>query len=153
MTIRLKDREIQRHLDAISGGNFSVALNVIQEEHPEFRKSSDFRKLPQQKIVFNDDFDRMVFSVIIPADELEIVDGYDPHSWNEYPAVYPPEGVLMRVEEYIPSQYDGPEVTPEKVLGRTCAYWDGRNWVEGDQAVEPLYSFRFRPWEEEDDDD
>lgn len=131
MKYRLKDRELQKKLDEISGGDFSVRLN-------------DEGKIDRSiKICFClMDFDAH-FDYEVYPDMLEEVQDYNPKAWNNYPEVDPPEGVLMRVE-----LNDG---------GRKCALFhhfsDGDSWCHPDGSCLPkFYSdcvTRFRPWDDE----
>lgn len=70
---------------------------------------------------------------------------YDPHAWNNYPEVTPPEGVWMRCEGHDHST---------AVWLRAALVFDGKRWKEprGDTywlgTVE-----RFRPWDDEGKDE
>lgn len=92
MKYRLKDRELQRKLDELSDGDFSrqfasnkkrifAELNFLKQMILWFRKSEG-----------------PFHALMITPDMLEEVPEYDPHKWNDFPEVEPPEGVLMRVE-------------------------------------------------------
>lgn len=90
MKYRLKDRELQKKLDEISKGDFSDALEVCSAAVASALKRGKpttiwFGVQPQ-------------LSLEITSDMLEEVREYDPHKWNNYPEVTPPEGALMRVE-------------------------------------------------------
>lgn len=91
MNYRLKDRELQRKLDEISDGDFSARLH----KERELIKDS-FQKEPRLHVLWFGEGSQ--FSAALYADMLEEVAEYDPHAWNKYPEVEPPEGVLMRVE-------------------------------------------------------
>lgn len=73
--------------------------------------------------------------------ELVKVKEYDPDDWNEYPAVTPPEGVIMRIE-----LKDG-----LKLGGYFKHFEDGDYWCNANGTVMPKsYSrdvVRFRPWD------
>lgn len=38
------------------------------------------------------------WSLTLPADDIEVIGKYDPHTWNRFPLVKPPRGILMRAE-------------------------------------------------------
>jgi hypothetical protein len=79
-------------------------------------------------------------------EKLEEVREYDPHKWNEYPEVTPPEGVLMRVE-----CRDG-----RKACAKYRLFIEGGSWCDVNGGAWPeAYSqsvARFRPWDEEDEE-
>ena len=91
MKYRLKDRELQRKLDELSDGDFSARLH----KERELIKDS-FKKEPRLHVLWFGEGSQ--FSAALYADMLEEVREYDPHKWNEYPEVTPPEGVWMRCE-------------------------------------------------------
>ena len=130
MTYRLKDRELQKKLDEISGGDFSVRLN-------DEGKIDRSIKICFCLMDFDAHFDYEVF-----PDMVEEVQEYNPKAWNNFPEVEPPEDVLMRVE-----LNDG---------GRKCALFhhfsDGDSWCHPDGSCLPkFYSdcvTRFRPWDD-----
>lgn len=74
-------------------------------------------------------------------DELEEIAEYNPHDWNEFPKVTPPEGVLMRVETACDSE-----------TYRECAIFEDGIWKNerNGKADDDLYGKvrRFRPWED-----
>lgn len=89
---RLKDQELQKHLDAISGGDFTDTLNANDLEFDEdgmteiaFGSSNHGKVFIAEK-----------FSVTLLKDEISFQ--YDPNAWNDFPDVTPPTGVLMIVK-------------------------------------------------------
>ena len=87
MRFRLKDRELQKKLDEISNGGLSRMLGRLpyyttQSSEPDFLH---FSKNPHLMLE-------------VTSDMLESLREYNPHGWNSFPEVEPPEGVLMRVE-------------------------------------------------------
>lgn len=80
-------------------------------------------------------------------EKLEEVREYDPHKWNEYPEVTPPEGVLMRVE-----CRDG-----RKACAKYRLFIEGGSWCDINGGAWPeAYSQdaeRFRPWDEDEEDE
>lgn len=134
MKYRLKDRELQKKLDEISGGDFSVRLN-------DEGKIDRSIKICFCLMDFDAHFDYEVF-----PDMVEEVQDYNPKAWNKFPEVEPPEGVLMRVE-----RSDG---------YKTCAYFkhfeDGSDWMHSNNLCMPKAMsdliVRFRPWDDEDEE-
>lgn len=80
---RLKDRELQKKLDEISGGSFTESLESIKKP---------------SCIVFQARNGGPAMSVNLTKQDIEQFLEYNPNDWNVFPDVTPPEGVLMRVE-------------------------------------------------------
>lgn len=80
-------------------------------------------------------------------DEIEEVREYDPHGWNDFPEVEPPEGVLMRVE-----CRDG-----RKACAKYRLFIEGGSWCDVNGGAWPeAYSqsvARFRPWGDPEDEE
>ena len=138
---RLKDQELQKHLDAISDGDFSRQIEGhLQNIKGRGTTDADYRlffgELPGRYEIVNR------FSMLLYEHEIEVFEEYDPNNWNNYPDVTPPEGVLMRVE-FI---YVG-------ILRRNCAIFENGAWhitAEGKADYDHLTLDdvkRFRPWE------
>ena len=81
------------------------------------------------------------WSLVIPANNLEVVGKYDSKKWNKFPLVKPPRGILMRAEGRY--RYGG------KFIG--AAVWDMGRWLPMELMVGPedVAIERFRPWDEE----
>lgn len=136
MSNHLKDRELERKLNELSGGEFSRILN--EEADTKYGDCISF------VIHKNADIE---LSVFIRPEAIEIE--YNPNGWNEFPAVTPPEGVLMRVECFS---------LIFRKLCRTCAIFCNGQWfveLAGEADTEfPLENTmikvkRFRPWDED----
>lgn len=123
---RLKDAELQAKLDELTNGEFSASLKGNVEPTDYYRR-------------FNVD-GIGVISVMLNSSCLEERFDYDPRSWNPFPEVTPPEGVLMRVEF----------IWNDGSPGRCCGkLWNGV-WVSSDDLnLEIECVKRFRPWEDE----
>ena len=144
MTWHLKDRELENKLEEFTGGNFVNSLNQVIESDGidgEFVVWVGFGR----KLLGDDDSGNCL---LFRTDELEEVSEYNPKAWNEYPAVKPPEGEMMRVEYF--------SLILRK-LGRTCAIFCNGQWfveIAGEPDTEfPLEETmikvkRFRPWED-----
>nr|DAR41607.1 MAG TPA: hypothetical protein [Caudoviricetes sp.] len=132
MRFRLKDRELQKKLDEISngGGGLSRMLGRLpyyttQSSEPDFLH---FSKNPHLMLE-------------VTSDMLESLREYNPHGWNSFPEVEPPEGVLMRVEC---NQM------------KTCLVFENGKWryPSGESFENYEFAFpvkRFRPWDEDDE--
>lgn len=139
MKYRLKDRVLQQKLDELSDGDFSARLH----KERELIKDS-FKKEPRLHVLWFGEGSQ--FSAALYADMLEEVREYDPHGWNDFPEVEPPEGVLMRVE-----CRDG-----RKACAKYRLFIEGGSWCDVNGGAWPeAYSqsvARFRPWDEEDEE-
>lgn len=125
---RLKDQELQKHLDAISDGDFSRQIEGnLQNIKGRGTTDADYRlffgELPGRYEIVNR------FSMLLYEHEIEVFEEYDPNDWNVYPDVTPPEGVMMRCIIKTPGRnLDGPEPELPKICARTSGVWDGRRW-------------------------
>lgn len=130
MNYRLKDKGLQVQLDAISDGDFSRQLEanrgavVMGIEYSE------------QATLWFCKTGGPLLSIEITPDMIEKVSEYDPHKWNEYPEVTPPEGVWMRCETDV-------NAIEHKI--RHIAKFDGREWR--DYLSKQVVVHRFRPWD------
>lgn len=90
---------------------------------------------------------RMAIYQLVEQKEDEEVRGYDPHGWNDFPEVEPPEGVLMRVE-----CRDG-----RKACAKYRLFIEGGSWCDVNGGAWPeAYSqsvARFRPWGDPEDEE
>lgn len=130
MRFRLKDRELQKKLDEISNGGLSrmfgrLPYYTTQSSEPDFLH---FSKNPHLMLE-------------VTSDMLESLREYNPHGWNSFPEVEPPEGVLMRVEC---NQM------------KTCLVFENGKWryPSGESFENYEFAFpvkRFRPWDEDDE--
>lgn len=138
MKYRIKDHELQRKLDEATDGEFSRRLQNDREHMDgmiligcmgmiEDRRRHNHTKLQRMTLCF-------------ATDEIEEVAEYDPHKWNEYPEVTPPEGVWMRCETDV-------NAIQHKI--RHVAKFDGREWR--DYLSKQVVVHRFRPWDEDDE--
>lgn len=146
MKYRLKDKELQRKLDDLSDGDFSVQLQKI--EHIVLDALSGpvvhFGGLAR---VIDDRFRHLAprFTLRFHRDELEEEQEFDPNHWNSWPDVEPPKGGLMRVQF---------KTKEHETLWRSCWMWTGECWAWADGRGSPLVNvgslreIRFRPWED-----
>lgn len=144
---RLKDQELQKHLDAISDGDFSHCLeNELQDIRGRGTTDADYRVFfghmsGRAEIVSR-------FSMLLYAHEIEAIQEYDPNEWNTWPKVAPPKDVHMRVELRAKgTDLDTPEPRLGKVYFQGCGYWDGREWVVLGCHVLPDSEVLYRPWQ------
>lgn len=140
MKYRLKDQDLQRHLDAISHGEFSRCLQTeLQDIRGRGTTDADYRVF----FGFMSGRAELVnrFSMLLYEHEIEATPEYNPDDWNAYPEVTPPEGVLMRVET------EG----GRKFCGYYHTFAEGGCWCYEDGTVCPEALSksveRYRPWE------
>lgn len=119
----LKDADLQHHLDAISGGEFSEALKSGNVEFDEDGFATV--RFGSSKHENNKTLVTEKFSVFLHKDEVSFQ--YDPDAWNSFPEVTPPEGVLMRVETK----------TGRNFCGYYHIYEEGGCWCYEDGTVCP----------------
>ena len=134
MTFRLKDKNLQVQLDALSDGDFSKRL-----QHANHDDGMIFVEFGEK--LESPGFDLHRFDLAFFDDEVEEIHRYNPHGWNAFPEVEPPEGVLMRVEC---NQM------------KTCLVFENGKWryPSGESFENYEFAFpvkRFRPWDEDDE--
>jgi hypothetical protein len=143
MKYRLKDQELQRHLDAISDGDFSRQIEGnLQNIKGRGTTDADYRlffgELPGRYEIVNR------FSILLYEHEIEVFEEYDPNDWNNFPEVTPPDGVLMRVETVGGDTFRGYFHTFPDGVGRWCCVCFTPRHM-------PLHETekvkRYRPWE------
>ena len=139
MTWHLKDRELERVLEKYSDGNFVKALNFAIE-----------RDWIDAANVVTVEFERKFLSrgytndFSFRTDELEEVPEYNPHTWNLYPKVTPPQGAMMRIKYHDVTSKD-------RKVERGFALFDCGQWVS-DSGYPKFpnnpqnYVIWFRPW-------
>lgn len=137
MKYRLKDRGLQKKLDEISKGDLSDALEVCSAAVASALKRGKpttiwFGVQPQ-------------LSLEITSGMLEEVREYDPHKWNDFPEVEPPEDVWMRVERCV----DG---RTYHFAARYVPVGDSEDFEWLSEANLSIDVDRFRPWDEEDEE-
>lgn len=137
MTFRLKDKNLQVQLDALSDGDFSKRL-----QHANHDDGMIFVEFGEK--LESPGFDLHRFNLAFFDDEVEEIHRYNPHGWNDFPDVEPPEGVLMRVE-----CRDG-----RKACAKYRLFIEGGSWCDVNGGAWPeAYSqsvARFRPWDDPD---
>lgn len=134
MTFRLQDKNRQVQLDALSDGDFSKRL-----QHANHDDGMIFVEFGEK--LESPGFDLHRFNLAFFDDEVKEIHRYNPHGWNAFPEVEPPEGVLMRVEC---NQM------------KTCLVFENGKWryPSGESFENYEFAFpvkRFRPWDEDDE--
>lgn len=147
MKFRLRNKELQKKLDALSG-DFSAKLN----NHYQTRifKSEPFEFIYFGGIVDKNGNVQDRFSAKFRDCEIESVPEYDHNKWNEWPAVTPPKNVLMRLEVQLYGDETN-KIGYGPMTMRECARFDGNGWIlfEGNNIEEKALKnriVRFRPW-------
>lgn len=135
-TYRLRDRMLQQKLDELSHGAFSEMLKTMG-------------RFLAQKPATHVQLGESRFTVTLFKEDLEIAPEYNPHDWNIFPDVTPPEGVMMRCIIKTPGRnLDGPEPELPKIGARTSGVWDGRHWhFFGHGDLREGCTVEFRTWE------
>lgn len=137
---RLKDDELSKKLDEITGGDFSKQLasakwTIINGHGQFYIDAGAFSDWKHGRI-------RFFFS----EKEIEEFEEYDPDDWNNFPAVTPPENVKMRVEVIFSNPQPG-----ELMAYSGCAIFNGSHFVDLNTKkgirVNNWDDVRFRPWE------
>lgn len=122
MNYRLKDKELQKRLDELTGGLFSIEL--------------------ANAITFSDEKFITLECLRISKSSVEKVVEYNPHAWNDFPDVKPPENVWMRVE--FDNRING---NIERHVARYVEEDGEYYWLEPD-GRDICNVDRFRPWED-----
>lgn len=140
MTWHLKDRELEKVFEAYSGGKFVKSLNYAVEQETIDNECVVY-------VGFGREFLGPDFAencLCFRTDELEEVPEYNPKAWNEYPAVTPPDNVLMRLE------FTETESTGKPKRHYVAATFNGITWGTRDSysAGVEMIKCRFRPWED-----
>nr|DAF76022.1 MAG TPA: hypothetical protein [Caudoviricetes sp.] len=132
----LKDKELQTALEKAFPG-FGEALQASCEN--TFDDITNYVEVSLDKcysILFRDKID--ICKSAITTKEV-----YDPHAWNNFPQVTPPEGVPMRVE----GQY---AKRPELEYYGALVYLEGAwHFADTSEIADNVIVERFRPWDEE----
>lgn len=137
MTWHLKDRTLEKAFEAYSGGKFVDALNYAVKH-----KNIDSEFIVYVGFVrecLGDDSSEIC--LCFKTDELEDIPEYNPHAWNDFPGVTPPEGVWMQLE-----------LRPKSGgCSRVGAKYVNGNWFLYDGSIKNFanYPARFRPWSED----
>ena len=147
MKYALKDRDLQKKLDDISGGDFTKSLQkAVRPKWSHLMFDVPFRRAGKNTKRYE------AYFFLDEIEEIEEIPAYDPNKWNVWPDTNPPEGKLMRVEMYEPAEHDGPEYKPEKVHYRLCAIYEhGWRYCYGSNALiqrTQNLRIRYRPWED-----
>ena len=143
MTWHLKDRQFEEKLNKTTHPmhTFTDELNkkmarIPKEQLPRVLGAEvTFQRIGTGGVILENNI--LKFSI----EELVNIPEYNPHSWNKYPEVTPPEGVLMRVE-----------FTLDGILYRNCSSFEKGAWRITKKGY-PSYDItldnvvRFRPWE------
>lgn len=144
--LRLKDKELQRKLDELSDGDFSIALKNVKDEDLLHKEDDVACTVVFGKTVakWSGICEYKQFRAIFKKDELEEIPNYDPKVWNQFPDVVPPEKVMMRVEIHRNDSFG-------QQTRRVGAWFCRGSWQEPDGIlvdINDLDDVRFRPWED-----
>lgn len=151
MTWHLKDRELEEKIIAIDP-EFLKRLHINQEilfsPLPSTSPSLSLSQLREiLKAAPKYEFELrtkkgILGKLVFDEFELEDIPEYNPHEWNNYPEVTPPEGVPMRVES---KKFQNSKI----VFTRECAIFRNGEWTHPEIGYPMVRkSCRFRPWED-----
>ena len=126
----LKDKDKQAKFLAVFPDFLTALTNAINHRDPDARwirvQSGEYE-----------------YSVNVYPEDVETFAEYDPHAWNSYPEVTPPEGVLMRIE----GQY---AKRPELEYYGALMYLEGAwHFADTVEIADNVIVERFRPWNDE----
>lgn len=130
MKYRLKNKTLQKKLDDITAGGFSKVLE----------KNIDVTFFREEFLFLGAGSIR----VCLFESAFEEVPQYDPHEWNVWPDVRPPEGVSMRAEVL---SKEGKAFFKGAAFFRDGDWNVAGRWIDSDRRV------RFRPWDDPDEED
>ncbi len=124
---RLKDQELQKKLDEISGGGFTEALMSVKKP---------------SCLVFQARNGGPAMSIMLTDQDIELFWEYNPDDWNVYPDITPPEGVWMRTEHRDETDTPG-------ILRKVGAVFQNGAWRNSTGEAYPSHISvkRYRPWE------
>ena len=131
MTWHLKDRELEKNIIAIDP-DFSKKLSRTCEKL-DTNKDGDFLQSRYFTLTLVYD-SKVIGDVLFSGKDVEKTSDYDPHNWNNFPEVTPPEGVYMRVE------------FEDKSGGKAVFYKN--EWLDTDCTLFSFSPVKFRPWED-----
>lgn len=128
MRYRMKNQDLQKTLDEFSNGELNKRLS-------ESIDPTDFF------LTFTVE-DGVTIRLGLDARAL-MPNNYNPHKWNRFPDVTPPEGVEMRVQFL---HYDC-------LLRNGCAVYEKGRWMNEYGRKDDREIAWFRPWEDPDEED
>lgn len=139
MKYRLKDRELQKKLDALTCKyKFTERLQVVCEKHL-------LGDLPYIIIRFGQPLSAGVspFEFTTMKYEIEAYEEYNPKAWNKFPEVEPHEGVWMRCVMT--------DIHHTNRIVRVGAKFSSGAWRDHEGvAFEPRFRVdKFRPWDDD----
>lgn len=147
MTIKLKDKALQKKLDEISNWDFSRAL----KENLFDRLCSPMDCKVTYRVFFGEPLDAFEnrFSAVFREDEVEDVPEYDPNAWNDSRKVTPPEGVVFRAKVYRTSFIGETEVDYECLIYKNSGWYKVRDYepLGGRLNLDNGEYVEFMPWE------
>lgn len=140
MTWHLKNRKLEAKLIAIDP-RFRERLCKVCE-NLDTNKDGDFPWYLDCSVALRHNSKR-IGEVVFHSDDVEKIPEYNPHGWNEYPKVIPPENVRMRVEFKYKNK-------PEKTYHACFYFFSGKwYWDTCQYSIDSsIGNIRFRPWKD-----
>lgn len=131
----LKDKERQAALEKALPG-FAEALQKAAKQRE--CDSSEYYSL--DSIQRGEQMGSGEWMLVIPKCDVERIELYDPHAWNGYPRVTPPEGVWMRVETW-----SACGAVVRGVFMYANGTWRRSKYADPQNEIKAA---RFRPWDD-----
>lgn len=137
MKYELKNKLLQEQLNSLSDGDFIKRLNeqTLDGCSPDLAFSVKFGKTVGNYC--------HRFSIAFQVNEILIHKEYNPHNWNVFPDVTPPEGVPLRIEiRRVKDNYE--------TVQRFCGYYKGSIWYDDKGwliSIDEGDDVQFKSWE------
>lgn len=150
MRYKLKDANLQRTLDQLSGGDFSKALQDFAPNVVNYIGYGE-RFATDAKGTFSKPTERARFQIRLTDEDVIPIEEYDPKKWNRWPNVQPPDDRLMRFKCRREPEALGPDSTFGPFF-YTCGYYLNGAWClhrdppNGWTLYEGIY---FRPFNDD----
>lgn len=138
MKYRLKNKELQKKLDDLWGNRFSEELN--DECKRTGSTGNIYMSLPIDPATDKDEKRYSFVTFHFMREDIERFVEYNPNGWNNFPEVTPPRNVLMRCVW----------VDLSCNTLHYAARFDG-SWRDDEGRIVAVD--RFRPWDEEEDEE
>lgn len=135
MRYQLKNKKLQRQLDALSDGEFSKQLS---KEH--IVTMVDDSGIPVLKVEFGPVVGLSLtrkFIFVFTENEIKEAEEFHRDRWNKFPEITPPENEWMRCE-----------FGEVKRIAKWVPDGDSQDYVWIDNLGQEVNVKRFRPWED-----
>lgn len=146
MRYKLKDSDLQRTLDQLSGGDFSKELQDFAPNVVNYLGFGE-RFATDAKGTFSKPTERARFQIRLTDEDVIPIEEYDPKKWNRWPNVSPDTDVWMRIKYREEPEVLGPDTTYGP-FAITCGFFNCGHWY---MQVKPKgniqrYAIYFKPF-------